>query len=973
MAIFNCKICGGALNIDGAQTVAVCEYCGTKQTLPKLDDEKRATLYERANHFRRNNEFDKAAEIFNKILNEDPSDAESYWSIVLCRYGIEYVEDPDTFKRVPTVNRAQFTSIFDDEDYKSAIKYADGYQRAIYEEEANAINEIQKGILAISQKEEPFDVFICYKETDANGRRTQDSVLATELYHELTREGFKVFFSRITLEDKLGVAYEPYIFAALNSSKVMVVLGTKPAHFEAVWVKNEWSRYLSLIKNGARKTLIPAYRGMDPYDLPEEFSHLQAQDMSKLGFMQDLTRGIKKLLGADAPKAQVKETVTVAQSVNIAPLLKRAFMFLEDGEFDRADSFAEQILNQDPENAQAYLVKLLAELKLSKKEALAELSEPFDNNANYLKIARFDSKGLGQELGGYIELINKRKEDARLQGIYDHAMRLTEHPESPVYLQNLKQAISIMESISGFKDADEKKIEFEETFEKATEEAKYIQNQKIYLAAADEQQQNYIYNVRHAIKLYEKIIDFKDSRQQIENCKIKLERIRAEIEIAEQEKEKQRKIKAKKEKKIAIIIASVFVALVVAIIIIAIVSSSIYKSQTYNDAVDLMEDGKYEEAISAFQNIENYKDSQSKILECKYAVAIGLMETGKYEAAYARFDTLDGYKDSEEKIAIIRKTVMDSVSDYHETGKYAEAYDKMIAVGCTTSDFALLDAYREVKDENYKGAVEKGLVDFVVPYGTKNIFYDMFKNCKNLKSISIPSSVIIIGDSAFMNCTSLTNVTISSSVTNIGDFAFYSCTGLTSISIPNSVTSIGDHAFGNCTNLTNITIPNSVTSIGDSAFGNCANLKSIAVPNGVTSIEHSTFSDCTSLTSITIPDGVTSIGSYAFSDCTGLTSITIPNSVTSIGDSAFYGCTDLTSVTIPNSVTRIAYGAFEGCTSLASITIPNSVTRIEYEAFRGCTSLTNIIFEGTETEWNGIYKYSNWDLGTGSYTVSFTN
>ena len=295
MAVFKCKMCGGALDIKGNETVAVCEYCGTRQTLPRLDDGRRANLYDRANHFRRNNEYDKAMSIYEQLLNEDGADAEAYWSLVLCRYGIEYVEDPYTRRRVPTVNRAQYTSVFDDEDYKSALKYADGYQKSVYEEEAKAINEIQKGILEVSRKEEPFDIFICYKETDADGRRTPDSVLAGELYQELTKEGFKVFFSRITLEDKLGTAYEPYIFAALNSAKVMVVLGTKPEYFNAVWVKNEWSRYLALIKNGAKKTLIPAYRGMDPYDLPDEFSNLQAQDMSKLGFMQDLIRGIKKI------------------------------------------------------------------------------------------------------------------------------------------------------------------------------------------------------------------------------------------------------------------------------------------------------------------------------------------------------------------------------------------------------------------------------------------------------------------------------------------------------------------------------------------------------------------------------------------------------------------------------------------------------------------------------------------------------
>ena len=368
-------MCGGTLEIQPNATVVTCDYCGTQQTLPKLDDEKRVSLYERANHFRRNNDFDKAMAVYEQILNEDQTDAEAYWSLVLCQYGIEYVEDPLSHRRIPTVNRVQFTSIFDDDNYKSALKHADMYQRRIYEEEAKAINEIQKGILAISQKEEPFDVFICYKETDAIGKRTQDSVLAQDLYYQLTQEGFKVFFARITLEDKLGSAYEPYIFAALNSAKVMVVLGTKPEHFNAVWVKNEWSRYLALVKNSkGQKMLIPAYRGMDPYDLPEEFSHLQAQDMSKLGFMQDLIRGIKKILGQDKkPEATVTERVVVQNNSNsqeTAPLLRRAFLFLEDGEFDHANEYAEKVLDIDPECAEAYIVKLLIEHV--QRNALAE-------------------------------------------------------------------------------------------------------------------------------------------------------------------------------------------------------------------------------------------------------------------------------------------------------------------------------------------------------------------------------------------------------------------------------------------------------------------------------------------------------------------------------------------------------------------------------------------------------------------------
>ncbi|MDE6004979.1 MAG: toll/interleukin-1 receptor domain-containing protein, partial [Oscillospiraceae bacterium] len=138
---------------------------------------------------------------------------------------------------------------------------------------------------------------------------------------------YKVFFARITLEDKLGSAYEPYIFAALNSSKIMLVVGTKPEYFNAVWVKNEWSRYLSLIEQGKKKTVIPCYRDMSPYDMPEEFISLQSQDVSKIGYMQDLLRGVQKILGKGKTETFLQQTVVTKENANISSLLKRVFLF----------------------------------------------------------------------------------------------------------------------------------------------------------------------------------------------------------------------------------------------------------------------------------------------------------------------------------------------------------------------------------------------------------------------------------------------------------------------------------------------------------------------------------------------------------------------------------------------------------------------------------------------------------------------
>lgn len=161
-------------------------------------------------------------------------------------------------------------------------------------------------------------------------------------------------------------------------------------------------------------------------------------------------------------------------------------------------------------------------------------------------------------------------------------------------------------------------------------------------------------------------------------------------------------------------------------------------------------------------------------------------------------------------------------------------------------------------------------------------------NFQSLKKVTIPNSVISIGDYAFQGCKGLTSVTIPDSVTSIGKSAFYYSTGLTSVTIPNSVTSIGSNAFEGCKGLTSVTIPDSVTSIGNNAFQSCKSLTSVAIPNSVTSIKENTFFNCTGLTSVTIPDSVKGIGEGAFMFCPCLASVTIPDSVTSIGSNAFY-------------------------------------------------------------------------------------
>ena len=349
MAVLKCTVCGGELDVNADLSVGVCKFCDSIITIPKELDRK-GNLYNRAIFLRQNNEFDKALATYEDILKEDNSDAEAHWGLVLSKFGIEYVLDPKTQERIPTCHRTQTQSILSDPDYLAAIEHSDIEAQRVIENEAKRINKIQTKILEISQKEEPYDIFICYKETDELGNRTEDSTLAQELYYELKKKGYRIFFARKSLESKLGAEYEPIIFAALNSAKVMIVLGTKAEHFNAVWVRNEWSRFIHMSKD-AHKTIIPAYRGMSPYELPAELSALQSQDMSKIGFMQDLTDGIERCMRGETSKKSVKKET--AQSYGTAPLerlLQNSATYLKLSNYSSAEEVYTTVTKEYPED-----------------------------------------------------------------------------------------------------------------------------------------------------------------------------------------------------------------------------------------------------------------------------------------------------------------------------------------------------------------------------------------------------------------------------------------------------------------------------------------------------------------------------------------------------------------------------------------------------------------------------------------------
>lgn len=389
MKTINCKMCGARLYAEENQSICTCEYCGSTATIPQINEERILNLFNKANNHRMNSEFDRAMATYESILDEDNRNAEAHWGLVLCRYGVEYVKDTKTGKMIPTCHRTLFSPIFTDSDYKATIDNADLLSKRVYESEAHEIAALQKHIIEVSSKLKPYDVFISYKESDEFGGRTEDSSIAQDICTYLTNEGLNVFYSRISLRALAGSEYEPYIFSALHSAKVMIVVGTKREYLESPWVKNEWGRYLSLMREKKDRVLLPCYREMSVNSLPEEFINCEALDASTPTFMLDLITSIRNVIKKESPARGQAVTVESTMSGNAAALAKRGYIYLEDGEFQEAIDCFNKSLDLSPESSSTYWGLLLANAACRNNNALAERGKPLGDSKEYQKAIRF--------------------------------------------------------------------------------------------------------------------------------------------------------------------------------------------------------------------------------------------------------------------------------------------------------------------------------------------------------------------------------------------------------------------------------------------------------------------------------------------------------------------------------------------------------------------------------------------------------
>lgn len=384
MGALKCKMCGSNLEIEDSITVCKCEKCGTSQTVPDIEDDKELKLFERAGRLRFNCDFDKAAGIYNTITDSYPEEAEGYWGLVLCKYGIEYADNASG-KKVPVCHRISYDSVMDDEDFELVMENSDSESRAIFREEAKIIEENRKKYIQIAESEQPYDIYISYRAKDDNGDKTAVSEIAGHLYNKLTSAGYSVFLSEAALKGKKQSDCEPYIYSALNSANVMLALGTSYDDYNDVWVKNEWNRYLEIAEKNKNKCLIPCYKDVDEYDIPKEFAGLKVcqlgNDDTFNNIMAEIANVVKpESVNQPAPEPEKAEPaeeieleeIEIIEPVDINKLLDEGFSAISDKNWKEANKLFFQVLDEEPDNSKAYWGQLLVQQECTNAREMAD-------------------------------------------------------------------------------------------------------------------------------------------------------------------------------------------------------------------------------------------------------------------------------------------------------------------------------------------------------------------------------------------------------------------------------------------------------------------------------------------------------------------------------------------------------------------------------------------------------------------------
>ena len=279
---FRCLNCYGD-RCHEIGNLKICDYCGSKFSEKRYEfSASEASNLNLAILDRKRGDFDESSSRLETLIDENDNVAEYYYQNLLAKLGVNFVDDNGD-KKI-TVSRLSDKNVFELKDAKKALELAqDEETREQYKEDFSIIESIRDRYIKIANKCEKYDVFICFKEKSTLDKhaRTEDSKVAREVYDFLKSKNISVFYSPISLNKVIGEDYEPIIYHALYSAKIMFVVSATPDkdYLNSPWVKNEWSRFVSLMTrdNSSNKIIIPILaNGVTVDSLPSKLSCKQA-------------------------------------------------------------------------------------------------------------------------------------------------------------------------------------------------------------------------------------------------------------------------------------------------------------------------------------------------------------------------------------------------------------------------------------------------------------------------------------------------------------------------------------------------------------------------------------------------------------------------------------------------------------------------------------------------------------------------
>lgn len=398
--ILTCRICGGEVKADAENTSAICLGCGAESMLSKADPKK----LNRITYLRNTMQFDAAEKLADEIILENPEDSEAHWNKFLCEYGIQYVLKNG--KRFPVCrkNASSLSEVKDSESYKRALYYATEELQNSYADMGSAISEAVDVTANIFTQDKQYDVYVLTAE-DATPESDLD---ADRLFLRFTENlGFNVFYAPESLKDMDETEKAGQIAYALENSRIMFAGFKNIADCCNGFNNYAVSVFAKQLKKDSEKYLFPIYNGNEItfQQLPEALVYLDgAFDNTESEFMREISDTAEKILKPEEA-AVVPDAIVTATAANKENLIKRAYMFLEDGEFETADTYFDKILDIDIEESRAYIGKLLAECQLKSEDEIPNLPQTITEDKNYIKALRFatpEQKARYEALNGQI-------------------------------------------------------------------------------------------------------------------------------------------------------------------------------------------------------------------------------------------------------------------------------------------------------------------------------------------------------------------------------------------------------------------------------------------------------------------------------------------------------------------------------------------------------------------------------------------